>query len=132
MTNTNASPRSVASIKVMRALAINAVDAPLIRDESGEAQIIVSLPSEYASEVLARVRAVGGDVNVIIAYSKTFELMVMRKGTPADSMLEINRDLSMGMLALKIKENPGKSIRLKIRDQSSVEIPADSVEFEYA
>lgn len=132
MTESNSSPRTAASKRVMRALAITAVDAPLVRDEHGEAQIVIALPSEYASEVLARVRDVGPIVNVIIAYSKTFELMTMREGAPSDAVLEINNDLSMGMLTLRMKENPGRRFRLKIRDETAVDIPSESLQFEYA
>jgi hypothetical protein len=115
----------------MRTLAIRTPKIQLTRDETGNAPIIIALPNEYASEVLSRVRAVGGLANVAIAYAEYFEIMTIRPDGRAEGELIISQDLSMGMLILRIKKNPGKLVRLRIRDEE-VDVPAPSMEFDYA
>lgn len=131
MYDTGVSPRSEASKRVMRTLAIRTPKIALTRDETGNAPIIVTLPNEYASEVLARVRTIGGLANVVIAYAKYFEIMTIRPEGKAQGELIINQDLSMGMLMIRVKENHGKTVRLRIRDEE-VDVPAPSMEFDYA
>lgn len=131
MSESSVSSRIEASKRVMRTLAVKHPKIPLVRDAEGVAPIIVALPSEYASEVLARVRAEGGLANVVVAYAKYFEIMTFNPNRTATADLIINRDLSMGMLVLKIKENHGKTVRLQLRDEAA-SLPTPSLEFAYA
>ncbi len=79
-----------------------------MKAEDGSSPIVVAFPNDYASEVLARVRAVGGSANVTIAFKDYFEIIKFQSSIKAEAQIVINRDLSMGMLLIRIKENPGK------------------------
>ena len=73
MTTSAVSPRIEASKRIMRTLGVRPV--PLVTLDDGSSPIVVALPNDYASEVLARVRAVGGSANVTVAFKeyKTLE-----------------------------------------------------------
>jgi hypothetical protein len=94
--------------------------------------VTITLPNENASDVIARVQASGSGSNVAIAFAKHFEVIPMLPGgNGAGSELVISQDLSMGMLLLRIQQNPGKNISLKLRDREA-ELPSVNLELSYA
>lgn len=116
----------------MRSIAINGRKPHLFRDKSGNAPIVIALPNEYAGDVFARLKesTSDGGVNVIIAFAKRYDVIAFDSSAKAEADMEVGGDLSMGMLALKMSSNPGKAIRVNVRNQT-VDVPA-SASFEYA
>lgn len=93
--------------------------------------VVVALPSENVSEVMARVSHIGGQANVAVAFSDTFSMFVMGASSSSEDFLEINQDFSMGMFLIRAQKNPGKKIRFRFRDVNS-EIPAVVADLAYA
>lgn len=131
MTGAAVSPRIEASKRIMRTLGTKVPAVPLATIADGSAPIVVSFPNDYASEVLARVLAVGGTANVTVAFKDYFEIIKFQSSIKTQAQIIINRDLSMGMLLIRIKENPGVAVRLHIRDEQ-VDVPLLETEFAYA
>jgi len=126
--------RDEATKRVMRSLSrVNPTrTAHLFRSPEGSVPVVVSLPNENASEVIARVQTLGGEANVAVAFASYFEIIPMtRNGDKADAELVINHDLSMGMLLIRIKQNPGKTIRLRLRGRQA-DLPVPQLEIQYA
>lgn len=93
--------------------------------------VVVALPNEHVSEVMARVAHIGGCANVAVAFTDTFSMCVMGAGSSAEDFLEINQDLSMGMFLIRVHKNPGRKIRFRFREMSS-EIPLVVSDLAYA
>lgn len=93
--------------------------------------VVVALPGENVSEVVARVSHIGGQANVAVAFSDTFSMFVMGAGSSSEDFLEINQDLSMGMFLIKVQKNPSQKIRFRFRDVNS-EIPSVVADLAYA
>ena len=93
--------------------------------------IVVALPSENVSEVMARVSHIGGRANVAVAFADRFSMFVMGTSSSSEDFLEINQDLSMGMFLIRVQKNPGKKIRFRFRDVNS-EIPSVVADLAYA
>lgn len=124
--------KSELSKKVMRSLAVSTSRAPLTRDSSGNAPIVISLPYERVSDVFLRAQRVMSDgmVNIAIAYSTKFEMLSFDASRQTEIDLEVNGDLSMGMLTIRMNNHPGKAFRINMNDQS-IDVPA-SFSLEYA
>ncbi|MFJ6429727.1 hypothetical protein [Microbacterium maritypicum] len=120
------------SKRVMRAVALSQPRPKLARDSDGNAPIVISLPNENVSDVFARAkRAAKNDaVNIIIAYSGNYEVLRFDGSVAPDAAIDVNGDLSMGMLSIKLNNNPGKSIRVNVRGET-IDVPAAS-SFAYA
>lgn len=120
------------SKRVMRSIAIDHGVPKLERDLSGNAPIVIALPNEYIADVFERAKRVTSDgvVNIIIASTNQYEVLRFNGSIATDVDLEVNGELSMGMLSIRLAMNPGKSIRVNLRD-SSVDVPNAAV-FEYA
>lgn len=120
------------SKQVMRAIALSDRRPRLARDPSGNAPIVISLPNENVVDVFKRASDAASDgvVNVVIAYSSNFEVLAFDENPHPDSDIEVNGELSMGMLSIRLNNNPGKSIRINLKDQT-IEVPAAS-SFAYA
>ena len=88
--------------------------------------MVISLPDEYVRDVLSRAQSAMSDgvVNVVIAFAKSFEIIRFDSSIRTDTDLVIGADASMGMLGLRMREHPGKSIRVMIDSGEELEIPA--------
>lgn len=119
--------------RIMRTIGLRAEPFQLFRLEDGTSPMVVALPNERISEVLDRVRRVGGSANVAVAYAKNFEMLTLQDSasTNAQGELLISEDISIGLLALRLRENRGKTLRLKFRD-ADVEVPHFESEVAYA
>jgi hypothetical protein len=131
VTATGVPQRIATSKRIMRTLGTIFPAVPLVQIEDGTSPIVVVFPNDYASEVIARVRAVGGSANVTVAFKDYFEIIKFQPGIKAEAQIIINSDISMGMLLIRIKENRGKAVRLHIRDEE-VDVPLLETEFAYA
>lgn len=115
----------------MKALAMRGPDdVDLTLDADGHSPVIVCLPSEYVSEVTTRVARAGGTATVAVAFAKGYRLMTMGKSASAAGAVEINEDLSMGMLLIRVDNNPGRTLRFRFRDVDA-SIPDSSPELAY-
>lgn len=120
-----------ASVKVMRSIGVGITRPHLAVGADGSTPMVITLPNEYAGEVFARVRAIGGPVNVIIAFTDSYKVMCFNEpSAKSHGDLVINEDLSMGMLDLRMQKHPGKTLRLMFAE-ADVEAPMQS-EFAYA
>jgi len=126
--------RDDATRRVMKSLARpHASGALTLQLEDGTRPLVVSLPFEKVSEVVERVRSVGGRANVAVAHAKNFNTLVMDlSGMSATTrpVVEITEDLSMGMFIIKIEANPRKSILFRFQDIEAG-VPAASQELAY-
>lgn len=120
------------SKRVMRALAINANRPNLTRDLRGNAPIVVSLPNENVSDVFDKAKRAMADgvVNIVIAYANKYEVLSFDASLHPDAVIDVNGDLSMGMLSIRLNNNPGKSVRINLRG-ATIDVPASS-SFAYA
>lgn len=125
--------RLEASKKVMRAISRMSPDRVerFFHAEDGSLPVIVALPHEHASDIIARVQSIGGGGNVAVVFAKNFAIVPLQPHGDADAEIVISQDLSMGMLLLKMKQNPGQVIRLKLRDRDA-EFPLSDAELAYA
>ena len=129
------STRTKRTIQVMKTLALHQHSPLPFQSAEGTFPIVVALPSDYVSDVVARIRRVGGSANLAVASANAFELYGFSStGQPsAIKPIVINQDLSMGMLAIRIKKNPGRSVRLVFRDtDTNIPEPDNKMQFSYA
>lgn len=133
MTRQGGIDRVEASKRIMRTVSQLPPDRlpHLYHAPDGSVPVIVVLPHEHASEVIGRVNSIGGGANVAVAFAKYFELLPLLPNGTADAQIIINQDLSMGMLLLRIEQNPGKVIQIKLRDRE-VELAPGNLELAYA
>lgn len=122
--------RDTATRRILKSLALGRYDQLYVA-EDGSRPIVISTPDEHISEVLSRVAAIGGKANVAIAFAKHFSVMILGGGGTSAGEITISRDLSMGMLLLRVEQNPGKRVRLRFRDVDT-DIPVGQLELEYA
>lgn len=97
----------------------------------GSKPIVVCTPNEYFSDVTARVKAVGGSANVVLAEVNRFRVMVLESipGEVTSESEGVNADLSMGMLFLRMSSNRNKRGLIHI---AGVSVNSGSREFAYA
>lgn len=126
-----ASRRIELTKRVMKTIGCSAEPVELMKLEDGTSPLVVALPNEYVSDVFDRVTALGGQANIAVAYAKHFQTLTLTDRSVTAGELEVNRDLSMGMLLIKMSRNPGKTIRVKVRD-SAVALPQIETKLEYA
>lgn len=126
-----ASRRIELTKRVMKTIGTSATPVHLMKLDDGSSPLVVALPNENVSDVFDRVRAIGGNANIAIAYAKDFQMMTLSDRAVSDGELEVNRDLSMGMLSIKMSQNPGKTIRIKVRE-SAVALPQIETKLQYA
>lgn len=120
------------SKRVMRTIAIDRRRPHLFRDQNGNAPMMIVLPNEYVGEVFDRAQKLSsaGGFNIIVAFAKHFEVMTYDGAVNPEFDMEISGDMSMGMLGIKMDQNPGKCIRINVRGQS-VDVPS-AASFAYA
>lgn len=127
--------RDDATRRVMKSLARpHASGALSLQLDDGTRPLVVALPFEKVSEVVARVRVIGGKANVAVAHAKNFNTLVMdlNPRTATDRpVVEITQDLSMGMFVLRIEQNPRKSILFRFHDIEAG-VPSVSQELAYS
>jgi hypothetical protein len=124
--------RDDATRRVMKSLARpEFAHLPVYENVDHAFPIVVALPGENVSEVMARVSNIGGQANVAVAFSDTFSMFVMGASSSSEDFLEINQDLSMGMFLIRVQQNPGKKIRFRFRHVNS-EIPTVVADLAYA
>lgn len=124
--------RDEATKRVLKAIGRHSPRIQLFANAEGVSPIVVALPNEHVSEVVARVRAVGGRANVAVAYAKTYSLIQMGAAIRSnEGAVVVNQDLSMGMLLIKLERNPGKSLLFRFRDIET-DVPVGSSELAYA
>lgn len=97
----------------------------------GSRPLVVCTPGEYLSEVAARIEAVGGSANVVLAEVNRFKVMVIEAipdGVPAESE-GVNADISMGMFYIRAKNGGRKNGTFHI---GGVNVESAAQTFEYA
>lgn len=123
--------RLEATRRVMRALGTRGPnELDLAVDTDGRSAVIVCLPNEYVSEVTSRVERAGGIATVAVAFAKGYRIMTMGRSRSDGPVVEINEDLSMGMLLIRVDNNPGSTLRFRFRDVDA-SIPESSPELAY-
>ncbi|MDR6572332.1 hypothetical protein J2X60_000968 [Curtobacterium sp. 320] len=115
----------------MKTIGTRANPVDLMKLDDGSSPLVVALPNEYVSEVFDRVRELGGNANIAIAFAKDFQVMTLSDRAVSHGELEVNHDLSMGMLLIKMSKNPGKTIRISVRE-SAVALPQIETKMQYA
>ncbi len=126
--------RDDATRRVMKSLARpHTAGALSLRLDDGTRPVVVALPYEKVSEVVARVRAIGGKANVAVAHAQNFHTLVMDlegRSSTSRPVVEITQDLSMGMFVLKVEANPSKSILFRFQGIEAG-VPVASQEMAY-
>ena len=105
--------------RVMKAIALTSLAVSLpVTAADGSSPIVVALPYELVSDVVSRVVSVGGQANVAIAFAESFHLVVIdnQGRTPGDNPMEINQDISMGMLLNKLQQHPRKRVNFRFKN----------------
>lgn len=93
--------------------------------------MIVCLPNDYVSEVISRVEGAGGVATVAVAFAKGYRLLRMGRSSVTSGVVEINEDLSMGMLLIRVDNNKGSTLRFRFRNVDT-SIPESTPELAYA
>lgn len=122
--------------KVMTSIAVGParVHFPL-RADDGSYPLVIALQSDYMSDVVKRVEAVGGRANVAVAKANSFQIIEIGQVSPgvgseiADES-NINKELSVGMFMLKHAHVGPNGTRFRF-NSISVDVSADSRELEY-
>lgn len=123
--------RIEATRRVLRSLARRSShDLTLVSITDGTNPLVVALPNEHVSEVLSRVQALGGVATIAVAYAKNYRLITMGQRNVAHGVVEINEDLSMGMLLIRMENNPGRTLHFRFRDVDT-SVPEGSPELAY-
>ncbi len=108
--------RDVATRKVMKTLSHSTAGLPFTLQD-GTSPLVIAMPYEHVSEVLNRVRSMGGQANVAVAFATNYATLVIGPETDfSGNEMEINQDLSMGMFLIKVKSHPGQRVRFRFRD----------------
>ncbi|QNE44963.1 hypothetical protein F1C15_15085 [Frigoribacterium sp. NBH87] len=74
--------------------------------EDGSQPLVVTTPNEYLSEVIARMKALGGSANIALAKAKSFQLGSLEYAGESEEFAGVdvvNHDMSMGMLFMKLE-----------------------------
>lgn len=122
---------------VMKTMAMQAAGGLPILLDDGSRPLVVTTPSEYLSDVVKRIEAVGGSASVALAETKQFVVFTIeRTGTNAgDDQSEpsdpLNDDMSMGMFHLRYSQakKQGRSFHLK---GSGLTVSLEANEVQYA
>lgn len=123
--------RIEATRRVMKSLARRSPqDVSLASAVDGKSSVIVCLPNEHVSEAVARVAEAGGTATVAVAFAKNYRLVTMGSSSGTGPCVEINEDLSMGMLLIRMERNPGARLRFRFRDVDT-SVPEGSPELAY-
>ncbi|TFC92028.1 MULTISPECIES: hypothetical protein [Cryobacterium] len=102
------------------------------RAEDGSQPLVVAMPYEHVSDVVLRVRSIGGHANVAVAFARNFSLVVMDSDDTeaVGPEMEVNEDLSMGMFLIAIGSHPSKKTRFRFRE-SVANVPVVQRELAY-
>jgi hypothetical protein len=126
--------RDIRARDVMKAIGMHPIGLDLYVAPDGTSPLVVATPNEHVVDVLDRVARVGGSANVAVAGARSFELIVLEMHGHGDADaddLMIGEDISMGMLSIRLAEQPGAARRLRLRGQE-VDVPRVGREIAYA
>ncbi|MFE7067405.1 hypothetical protein [Microbacterium sp. NPDC057658] len=104
--------RDLAIMRVMKTLARQRAQGDIlpVRDSRGVAPIVVTLPEDLVGGVEAKVRAVGGAANVVLAMPDSFAIWTWNQGATASAAsVDVHESSTMAMLLLWLERCEGSA-----------------------
>lgn len=105
---------------VMRSLALRKESFDFARQNDGEVALVVAMPNEHLKDVLKRVENIDGPFNIILADAVGFEILPVHAKASDFKVMVVSPDISMGMLAIKLRRHPGTTVRLDVEERSDL------------